>query len=232
MPLRNRAILVIDKGNSNGPLQFHLSQVERTEGLSKEMLIGNRGQLLSELAKHLPVDLAGLAGSDAAGLSLDAGLGQQLLTLEFALTPDPENEYRWGDGSRDPDTDPITKRDATGGHPQARAQILEFHARTARTDSRTPARLHWGEHTDGTIDGSSIPGVVTQNGVFDAPMPAVVLEVNPRNQRDDSGAVEGTVVCQRVKEFPGVDFSEGFDELADGLGDVAGGAKEFVTDLP
>jgi hypothetical protein len=232
--LRNKAILVLDKGEPTGPLQFHLSQPERTGGLTKEMLIGNRGQLLASLAKHLPVDLGGLQGSNAAGFSLDAGLGRHFMEIEFVATPDPENDFQWGDGSRDPDTDPITLRDATGGHPQSRMQILEYHARTARTDSRSPARLHWGEHTDGIIGGEAIGGV--EAGVFDEPMPAVVLEVSPRNDRDDSGAVTGTVICQRVKEFPEVDFGEGFDELADELGEefenIADTTTDFISNLP
>jgi len=234
VPLRNKAILVLDKGESTGPLQFHLSQPERTGGLTKEMLIGNRGQLLASLAKHIPVDLGGLQGSNAAGFSLDAGLGSHFVEIEFVAAPDPENEYQWGDGSRDPDSDPITLRDATGGHPQSRMQLLEYHARTARTDSRGPARLHWGEHTDGVIDGDPIGGVSA--GLFDDPLPAVVLEVNPRNERDDPSAVTGTVICQRVKEFPNVDFSKGFDKLADELGDQLGNladtTTDFISDLP
>lgn len=234
MPLREKAILVIGKGDAAGPLEFHLDQVERTGGLNKEMLIGNRGQLLANLAKHIPVDLGGLQGSNAAGFSLDAGLGRYFMELEFIASADPDNEYQWGDGSRNPDTDPITLRDATGGHPQARMQILEYHARTARTDSRSPARLHWGEHTDGVIDGDPIGGVTA--GVIGEPMPAVVLEVQPRNERDDPSAVTGTLVCQRVKEFPNVDFSKGFDKLADELGNQLGNladtTTDFISDLP
>jgi hypothetical protein len=234
MSLTDRAVLVIDRGKDAGPLQFHLNGPQQTGALNKKMLVGNRGQLLAELADHVPVDLGGLAGSNAAGLSIDAGQGEDLFELSFELTPRPDASpaFQWGDGSRSPG-DPITQRDMTGsGEVRAQLQMLRYHCRQARIDSRSPARLHWGEWTNGFIDGGSLTGI--SQGVFGTPIPVTVLEVVPRDDRDDT-AIQVSLLCQRVKEFPGVDFSEGFDELADELGDqfdgIADGVTDFVSDI-
>jgi len=192
MPLRDRAILVLDRGGQTAEFEFDTASTEREE-LEKEMLIGPTGGTLQTVADLAP--FLGGDGVDAEELVVDAGLGSAQTTLSVDIIQRKSgNEALWGDGSRSP-SDPITEDDAAGGHPHAKFQILKYWLRTTRTDSESPATLHWGEWTDGTY-GSA--------GVFGAPAEVFVRSVSGSWQEDNPSRIEATLTVQRADATPDI----------------------------
>jgi len=190
MSLRDRAILVLDRGGQTAQFEFDTASTEREE-LEKEMLIGPTGGTLQTVADLAP--FLGGGGVDAEELVTDAGLGSAQTTLSVDIIQrESGNEALWGDGSRSP-SDPITEDDAAGGHPLAKFQVLKYWCRTTRTDSQNPAALHWGEWTDGRFG---------ELGAFDEPIPVVVQSVRLTHPRDDPSASTAAVELLRTSELP------------------------------
>jgi len=229
MAIRDRAVLVIDKGTADGPLEFHFTQFEQAGSLARQMLIGTQGgQLLAALVDFIPTDigagLAGFLGGEASGLTIDTGMGEDTITIEHEITSG--STAQWGDGTQS-ESDPATATSAAYAHEQTKADVLREQARTARTDSRGPATLHIGEFTDGSVTADAT------DGLFD-PIPVTVLDISPRDTLGDPSAVTLEVTMKRVKELPDIDLDagetldKGFDALTDGVGETT----DFVTDLP
>jgi len=228
MAIRDRAVLVIDKGTTDGPLEFHFTQHERAGSLARRMLIGTQGgQLFAALIDFIPTDIgkgfANFFGGESAGLTIDAGMGEDTFTVEHTITSG--STAQWGDGTQ-AESDPPTATSATYAHEETKADVLREQARTARTGSRGPATLHIGEFTDGSVTTDAT------DGLFD-PIPVTILDVSPRDTLDDPSAVTIELTMKRVKELP--DFIDvdgvidtGFDALTDGVDTVT----NLTTDLP
>ena len=208
MALRDRAVLVVETTDDNDETrtgEFHLIAAESDSSLNREMLIGNRGQIISGLADVAPLvpDLFG----NAEGVNIDAGQGQDELVLQFENGQERDAEAdpapQWGDGSGG-----TSRWDATGAHPQTKEQVLQWWLRTSSTDSRSPARLHWGEWTDGAING--------EEGLFGEPIDCIVLSVDTDWEHDEPSAFTGRVELLRTGSFPEVEGGFDFDDI---LGD-------------
>lgn len=193
MPLTDRAVLELDHADADRTGEFHLLGVEPTEQLERSSLFGNRGQIITQLSDVAP--LVPTLGEEAAGYTIDAGAGEDLLTLSFEGGPGRDDlDSQWGDGSGGTGQANATRWDATDADAITKAQILKWWARTSRTDSRNAARLYWGEWSDGTY--------ADQAGIFDEPIDVVVRSVALTKSRDDPAVFEGTVEVIRTGSFP------------------------------
>lgn len=189
MPLRDRAVVVIEAEGRRG--EFHLPGAESTNDLDREMLLGNGGQVISTLQDLIP--FIGGGGTNRTGYNIDAGQGRDEYRLAFetggerSYSPD----LQWGDGSAG---DTKWDADPQNDHPQKLEQIFQYYSRIGTTDSRRPAKLYWGEWSDGTYCDAP--------GVFGEPIDAVVLNLNTENKNDDPAGFEGTATLARTDSFP------------------------------
>lgn len=188
MVLRDRAVIVMERDGVVG--EFHLPGAEETNDLDRQMLIGNRGQVISEILDVIPLLPGG--GADAEGINIDAGQGQDTIRLEFdnGNERDYDPPLQWGDGSTG-----TSPNDATGAHPQTKKQVLQHWARKSRTDSLNPARLHIGEWTDGRFGAP---------GIFGEPIECIIINVNTSWENDNPSHFDGTVELMRTSSFPDI----------------------------
>jgi len=204
MPLTNKAYLVIP-GPEGDALPdddgvFELRGVETTEEFDKELLLGNRGQIISQISDVIP--FVPRIGEEGTGLNIDGGGGRDSVTLEVEITED--FDAQWGAGAR---TTPPGDAQLSG--PLTKGQVLKFWARKSRTDSESPAKLHWGEWTNGDFDDV--------DGAFGSPIDVVVQSVTIQDARDDPSAVIATIEVLRTTDLPEID------------GDLFGDLEETIT---
>lgn len=191
MNLRSDAVLELDRSDApNGTGVFTLQNVEQTHELQREMLIGNRGQVISGLSDIAPFapDLLG----DGAGVDIDVGQGNDSQSFDFEVVPNPsQSDFRWGDGSGD------SQFDLPDGHQQDMAELLQEYVRVSNTGSANPARLYWGPFDDSTHG----PG-----GLFGKPFRCIVLDLTTTPaDHDEPSAFTGTISLRRTNSFPDVD---------------------------
>lgn len=184
MALRKRAVLELEVEDRTG--EFHMLHPSETGELNREYLMGDRGQMIREAIDILEDDAGG-----QEGWSLDVGQGQDQIQLQFEAGHDPDPHdgipLQWGDGSSG-----IDRWDATGAHPQTMMQVFRWWCRHARADSfRSQALLHWGEWTDGSIDGVE--------GIFGEPIPVKINSVRLERGTDAPSSFTPTVEMERTK---------------------------------
>lgn len=182
MALDDRAVLVLQ--HSDGPTgEFHLIGPEYTDELDVQYLMDDAGQKIREVINFID-DEADAGGQ--SGFSLNAGQGQDTVTFSWdgGHERDEYNgvDVQWGDGSAGTD-----QWDATGADTLTQAQVLKWWARNSRADSfRSQAYLHWGQWTDGSIDGDA--------GFFGEPIVVTIqslsLEKSDREPSTYSGRIE------------------------------------------
>lgn len=221
MPLYNRAFLQVES-DAIGLATFEFSDgFEPTEGLTKSFVMGSRGQYIREIANQ---DLLGGLTGDAdagdrrTGYWIDGGAGDW--EVQFAFETGLE-AVRWGDGSGGEGPTNITRTDASGADVKAmtRQQVLSHVLAETRTDSLNPGRLHWGEWTDGDIDGESVDA-----GVYNQPMPVAVRETSVDNPTDDTSAISGTITVSHVAPFP--------EEIPEWIDNYLGQVENQLGDIP
>ena len=209
MTLTQTAYLTVQEGNNEAVFELRLD-LEETADLNKSFIMGDRGQTIQEVYEQFLGDDEELEGKNRrAGFTLDGGAGEWQHTLSFS-TGLEDRDVTWGDGSDDP------QKDASGPdvHPLTRKQIMESWLARTRTDSANPARLYWGEYTDGRFEGTA--------GAFNQPMFVAVNEYNissPDVNRDVN-TMDGTVTLSRIALFPDSipdDLDEGIDLIRESL---------------
>lgn len=193
MNLRSDAVLELDRDDAPGGTgAFTLQNVEFPHQLERQMLIGNRGQVISGIADIAP--LAPDLLSDGAGVDIDVGQGNDTPTVEFEVVPNSTgSNFQWGDGSGN------SRYDQPNGHEQDMAELLQEYCRVSKTGSQNPARLHWGPFSDGTYGDA---------GLFGEPFPCIVVSVTTKpSQKDDPSALTGSITLRRTSSYGGVDIS-------------------------
>jgi hypothetical protein len=196
MPLRNEAYLEVqgdsvtapDGTDASGAGVFHFPNVESTQEFTKQMLVGNRGQVISEIASLVPGSPG--EGADGAGFNLDFGQGLQTFTLSFSLIEANTEPTDWGDGSG---SAPL---DAASDGRQTQLQTLGWWARKTRTGSQNTAKLYWGDFSDGTYAASA--------GVFNGPINVRIVSVTLPYQKDEPSRSTPEIELARTSTAPDI----------------------------
>jgi len=198
----NKAVLYVNAtdgpaaGGFTGEAEFHFeTELEVRGELSKQPLIGGRGQVLNELFSAF---VGGTGGDGAGGITIDVGQGDDDITLthEAAVGESPV----WGPvttqgGSK------TTNTALPAGHlpaepPADRGFILKNVCRTLRGDSvRDSFELYIGPWSDGTYASSA--------GRFGRPIQVTPREVSVTNPDDDPSVAEITLTLRRVADARG-----------------------------
>jgi len=207
MTLTEQAYLTVREGENEAVFQLRID-LEETADLNKSFIMSDRGQTIQEVYEQFLGDDEDLSGKNRrAGFTLDGGAGEWQHTLSFSTGLE---DARWGDDSND------TQKDASGPdvHPLTRKQIMESWLARTRTDSANPARLYWGEYTDGRFEGEA--------GAFNQPMFVAVNEFNLSSPdvNQDVNTMDGTITVSRIALFPESvpeDLDEAIDLIRDSL---------------
>lgn len=206
--LTDKSYLVVEHPD-HGEGVFELRGAEENTELERQMLLGNRGSLIQNLSDITPG--IGRLGKDGAAYNVDAGDGDDTMTLSFKIDAE-ETPVRWGNGSGGD-----SREDASGAHPVAKRDTFRYWLRTSRTDSGSPAKLHHGNWcTDRFADSA---------GFFREPMECIVLALSTDWERDEPSAVTGVITLQRTSSFPSFP-SDDIDGLGDILDDLLGGGDD------
>jgi len=189
MTLTEQAYLTVREGENEAVFQLRID-LEETADLNKSFIMSDRGQTIQEVYEQFLGDDEDFSGKNRrAGFTLDGGAGEWTHTLSFSTGLE---DARWGDDSNDP------QKDASGPdvNPLSRKQIMESWLARTRTDSANPARLYWGEYTDGRFEGEC--------GAFNQPMFVAVNEFNLSSPdvNQDVNTMEGTITVSRIALFP------------------------------
>lgn len=220
MPLFNRAFLVITSpaiGTAPGVFEFY-HELEPDDRVEKQYLIGNAGSAVQEAIRFITSKIEELPepdiGSRRNGLSVDAGGGEHGGTLTFTTGLE---DVRWGDGSGGTGDANVTKTDAsgTGVHPRSRLDVLQYWIANTLTDSRGRARLHIGQHTDGSYGGVTA-------GVYGNAFPVDILTCETRGPIENPSDTEVTLEYRQTQAPDGV-----LDDVADWIGNVTD--AEFIS---
>lgn len=196
MTLDDRAVLELTVNGRTG--SFHLLSPESRAEHDTEFILDGRGQSIREAA-----DIVASFGEDddpdpeAVPAENDpyfvgSGASQDTINLSFKAGFDAEaynaNDiaFEWGDGSGGP-----SRWDAPEAPPLTQLQVLDWWVRNAPSDSfRGRGSLHWGEWTDGSIDGEA--------GIFGEPVGVVIRSFSVERSRNGPSEFEGTFEFQRA----------------------------------
>lgn len=195
----------LDLEDSQGVATFEMQVGFTTQGeTEKRFLMGDEGfgQYVTEIFNQL--DVLGEVDSTVdrrAGFYLDGGAGMITESLNFKTGLD---DVTWGDGSGGTGEANVTPRDASGPGIKAatRKHIFDLWVARSLTDSRNPARLYFGEWTDGSKAQHS------EAGAFNQPMPCAVKRVTtnlPDPNDDDKVSLEGTIELSMLTPFADYD---------------------------
>lgn len=182
---------------------FELNIGLRTSGeLDKNYLMGSRGQYITEIFNVS--DSLGEIENDTvdrrAGFWVDGGAGNLTERIEFETGLEA---VQWGDGSGGTGPSNVTPRDASGADvkPVTRYHVLELWLARTLTDSRNPARLYWGEWTDGSKAEHA------SAGAFNQPMPCAVINAQPElnDVSETSASMQGVIEVSMLTPFAAYD---------------------------
>lgn len=167
------AYLEVEDEQSTATFEFHTG-LRTTGDLDKSYLMGSRGQYISEIFNV--TDALGeidAAAERRAGFWYDGGAGNYSERIEFETGVG--DDVQWGDGSGGTGKANVTPRDASGMDvkPLTRYHVLSLWLSRTLTDSRNPARLYFGEWTDGSKPEH------TESGAFNQAFPCAVTNYQP-----------------------------------------------------
>ena len=198
MPLFNRAFLVISSdtvGTDDGVFEIY-HEMEPDDRVEKQYLVGNAGSSISGAVRFVTGAVDELPSPDdddalRRGLDVDGGGGQHGGTLTFTTGLE---DVRWGDGSGGTGPNNVTQTDASGDdvHPRTRLDVLQYWIANTLTDSRGQARLHIGEHTDGSYGGVSA-------GVYGNAFPVAIINSETRRPVEDPSDTEVTLEYRKTQ---------------------------------
>lgn len=198
--MEDRAVLTIeDKDGEKASFIFEEFDILPTT--DTQYLIGGQGggQLVGELADFVP----GINSQNKSGYAIDVGLGSQIWELSATLGPD--SPAVWGPVSTDSNGDPTDnikvlpdEPDAHGDvRPDVRVQVLQYWIVNTAIDSLDAtgsATLRWGEHTDGSYDGSANLDELS-------PVSVGPQTLDVRDVRDDPSVIELDLTLLRIDSF-------------------------------
>ena len=192
------AYLVLEDTQGTGVFELSI-ELEPSGQLEKSFLMSSRGQYITAITNILPE--TGEIDSimpRRAGFYVDGGAGDWIQTLSFTAGTE-EDSIQWGDGSGGTGEANVTQRDASGAgiNPQTRKDILELWLAKTKTDSRNPARLYFGEWTNGDYHSES--------GVFNQPMPVAVQSFDLSNPPEESSDMTGSITVAAITPFADYD---------------------------
>jgi hypothetical protein len=188
--LTDRAYLQVNR-LEGGMATFRLElDLEYVSQLEPRYIMNANGQYIREIFRQLE----GEFGIDdvsprRAGYVIDGGAG--LHTVELSFEAGTDGPIQWGDGSDDPALDAGEE----GAHPLKRMQVLQYWLARTRSGSYGNTRLHWGQWTDGSIDG-------VEAGAHNQPMFVSVEDTNFTKPEDDVNSFQGSITMNRVAVFP------------------------------
>lgn len=213
--------------DASGTATFEMSIGLQTSGqMERNYIMGPRGQYVTEVYNQL----AGLDDIDGtanrrAGFKIDGGAGEFTQSVSFQVGLE---DVEWGDGSGGTGPTNVTARDASGADIKAltRKHILEIWVTQSRSDSDYPARLYFGEWTDGSPPGHS------ESGAFDQPFVGTVDRLttdlaDPNN--DPPSELTGSVEVSMVTLFSDIEPPAYFD--GSNLGTYSERAADALEDF-
>lgn len=186
------AVLEIDAFSTTGVFRLK-KHFEQTSDVERRFIVGDRAQLIRSMLDRLSdavedLDFGQLEGG-RRGFYIDGGTGTWEIQLNASLSETPvDGEHLQMGDSDDPST--LTKTDATGANPRTQAEVFQRFTREAKTDSRSPARLHIGHYHDGTYSEDGEPGL------FENSLP-VVIPQGPEviEKSESSSSVDVSLTC-------------------------------------
>ena len=213
--LSEKAVLEIDLVDDSGTERTCVFEIyedlEITPSTTKQYLLGNRGQYVREAFEissgALGVDLP--SAGNRRGYHVDGGAGIVTLTVS---AKGGDRDVRWGDGSSNAsDPSSITKYDAEGCDPGDQRDVLDWVVSQSKTDSASPARLYYGQWSDGTHASAA--------GAYDNPRIIAISELSAPNPPDDTSAFDITLEGIWTAAFPAASVDEAqaaIEELVEG----------------
>jgi len=192
MTLKTRAYLVLEDNTGEAVFEFN-ANLEITSELDKSFIMAERGQYVRKIFNETQlIDDVDNVADRRAGYHIDGGAGSWQETLAFEVHAD--NNVSWGDGSGGNGASNVTSRDAsgTGISMETRKNIFELWLSRTLTDSRNPARLHFGEWTNGRFN---------EPGVFNQPLPVAITGHNIEPDVTEPSNLKGTITMQVITLF-------------------------------
>jgi hypothetical protein len=197
MTLTNESYLVVEDGAGNEAVFQFQSTQSLTSTLSKNYLVGGRGQYIAEAQRYIQGNDFSVSGDTLdrrAGKWIDAGAGDWEVELEYE-TGINDTSITWGDAPGDDGQANVTRTDASGADvkPISRMQVLQYWIAQTRSDSFARSRIHIGEYTDGRFG---------EDGVYGYPIPVAVQDSQVTKPEDQASSFNGTLTMQRVTPMP------------------------------
>lgn len=217
MPLRERAVLEVDRGDSTAVFEF-ADGLEETTTVEKRYLVSERGQYAQEIWDQVSdFDPRDETTEDVLpetnrriGYHLDGGAGSKERTISFT-TGNEADSIMWGDQESATGPDNVTVTDASGAGVSQydRLDVWRYWMAEARTDSQVIGRFYYNQWSDGTYG--------TDAGAHGKPMPVVVTQATAETRVEAEGVtgIEGTVTLLHASEFP-----EAVDDAIDSVTDA------------
>lgn len=209
MTLTNKAYLEFE-ATTNATFELNI-ELEPQSSLTKNYLMGNRGQYIREIYNWLP-GTGTIDDERGTGYYIDGGAADWTPTIQFETGLE---DVRWGDQDGGDGPSNVTTTDASGAdvEPISRLQILQKWLSRTKTDSTGAAKLHWGEWTDGSV--AHVTGLSA--GAFGEPMPVAVQESQFQGPRPDRGGTsfEGSISFIHVALWGGVEAPDWAEDSTD-----------------
>lgn len=190
----DRVVLVVDHDGRTGTFELRNDLEPRAES-RRNFLLGGRGGIVNEILNRLPISEDSTNSESRQGFYVDGGEGTRERTFTAQLVAGASGigeTLQMGDGSSDPDDpDDVSAWDATNAHPIAQWQVFDHWLSEAKTDSNSPATLHYGLHSDGSeID----------SGVYD-PIDVAVREWTLERGREESSTATVSITVVSAASF-------------------------------
>lgn len=190
----DRAILIVERENRTGVFELRNDLEPRGES-RRSFLLGGRGGIVNEALSKLAqtTDNGDGEANSRQSFFVDGGGGNKERTFTAELVGGVDGEtLQMGDGSSDEtDSDSTTQWDATNSHHIAQWQVLDYWLSETTIGSESPAKLHYGQHSDGTQ---------IEDGVY-SPIDVVPTEWTVEKNRDQASSARVTIVLREAANF-------------------------------
>lgn len=201
MTLSKFAYLEVEpRTGTNATFEFQIG-LEPQSSLTKEYLMGQRGQYIREVFNWLP-ETGTIDDERGTGYWIDGGAATWQVTIPFETGLE---DVQWGNGDGGDGQSNVAQTDASGQGVKAisRMNVLQYWLARTKTDSTGAAKLHWGEWSDGSV--AHVTGV--SSGAFGQPMPVAIQESNIEgpNIDQDVNSISGTLTFTHVALWGGVE---------------------------